>query len=147
LALSVATAAPAAAQDSAPPLRPPSPAVDAASPPAPGDIREGNVPPGAARLYIAEQPGNTLLATDYIGRAVYGPSKQKVGVVTNLVVDTTGRVIGVVVDVGGFVGFGAKEIALAFEALYPVLEDDREAFLVEMTKEQLAAAPGFKRSR
>jgi len=112
----------------------------------PGAIREGAIPPGAARLYIGEQPGNTLLATEYIGRPVYGPSKQKVGTVTNLVVDTTGRVIGIVMDVGGFLGIGAKEITLAFEALYPVLEDDKEAFLVEMTKEQLAAAPGFKRS-
>jgi PRC-barrel domain len=120
---------------------------DAESPPAPGVVREGALPPGSARLYIAEQPGNTLLASDYIGRNVYGPAKQKVGTVTNLLVDTTGRVVGIVMDVGGFLGIGAKEIALAFEALFPVLEDDKEAFFVEMTKEQLAAAPAFKRSR
>lgn len=113
----------------------------------PGVVREGALPPGSARLYIAEQPGNTLLASDYIGRNVYGPAKQKVGTVTNLLVDTTGRVVGIVMDVGGFLGIGAKEIALAFEALFPVLEDDKEAFFVEMTKEQLAAAPPFKRSR
>jgi hypothetical protein len=135
-------AAPARAQA---PTEPSQAQSDAESPPAPGVVREGALPPGSARLYIAEQPGNTLLASDYIGRNVYGPAKQKVGTVTNLLVDTTGRVVGIVMDVGGFLGIGA--IALAFEALFPVLEDDKEAFFVEMTKEQLAAAPAFKRSR
>jgi hypothetical protein len=67
--------------------------------------------------------------------------------VSNLLVDTTGRVVGIVIDVGGFLGFANKEVAIAFEALYPVLEDDKEAFPLEMTQEQLAAAPAFKRSR
>src|SRR5215207_4410916 len=110
----------------------------------PGTIREGAVPP--AKLFILEQPGNTLLATDYIGRPIYGPGNGKVGSISNLVVDTTGRIVGIVVDLGGFLGFGQKEITIAFEALYPIMEDDKKAFVVELTKEQLAAAPAFKRS-
>jgi len=35
--------------------------------------------------------------------------------------------------------------AKADEALYPVREDDQEAFVVEMTNAQLTAAPAFKR--
>jgi hypothetical protein len=77
---------------------------------------------------------------------VHGPAKQKVGTISNLLVDTTGRVTGIVIDVGGFLEIGGKEMVIAFEALYPVVEDGREAFLVEMTKEQLAVAPPFKRS-
>ena len=77
---------------------------------------------------------------------MHGPAKQKVGTISNLLVDTTGRVTGIVIDVGGFLEIGGKEMVIAFEALYPVVEDGREAFLVEMTKEQLAVAPPFKRS-
>jgi hypothetical protein len=116
------------------------------APPA-GTLRESPAPTGPGLLYIPEQPGNALLVTEFLGRAVYGPGKQKVGTVTNLLVDTTGRVIGVVLEVGGVLGIGAKEVAISFEALYPVREDDQEAFVVEMTKAQLTAAPAFKRSR
>jgi PRC-barrel domain len=147
LVFSLLPAAPTAAQE--PPARDPFRAPPTAgSPAAPPDTlreRSGPVPPGA--LYIAEQPGNALLVTEYLGRSVYGPDKQKVGSISNLLVDTTGRIIGVVLDVGGFLGFGAKEVAISFEALFPVRENDEEAFLVEMSKAQLTAAPAFKRSR
>jgi hypothetical protein len=141
--------APASAQQVPAAPSPPLPGgAVSSSPPAPGNIREGTMPPGAARLYIVEQSGNTLLVTDYIGRPVYGPGREKVAMITNLLVDTTERAVGIVMNVGGgFLGFGSKEIAIAFEALYPVMEDGKEAFIVEMTKAQLAAAPAFKRSR
>jgi len=110
-------------------------------------LRESSGPPTPGALYIVEQPGNTLLATEYIGRPVQGPGNQRVGTVSNLLVDSTGRATGVVIDVGGILGFGAKEVAVAFEAVYPVMEDGKEALVVDMTKDQLAAAPAFKRSR
>ena len=59
----------------------------------------------------------------------------------------TGRLVGVILDVDEFLGGGAKEVAISFEALLPVREDDQEAFLVELTKAQLTAAPAFRRSR
>jgi hypothetical protein len=112
-----------------------------------GTLREGPGPRTPGALYIPEQSGNKLLVTEYLGQAVYDPGKQKVGTISNLLVDTTGRVTGVVIDVGGFLGVGTKEVAISFEALFPVREDDQDAFLVEMTKAQLEAAPTFKRSR
>jgi hypothetical protein len=125
------------------PFRPPAPG-DAS---APGEIREGPLPPGSKGLYIVEPPGNTLLATEYIGRPVHGPGGERVAMVSNLVVDTMGRITGVVLEVGGFLGFWTKETAIAFEAVYPVVENGREMLVVEMTRDQLAAAPAFKRSR
>ena len=77
---------------------------------------------------------------------MHGPGKQKVGTIANLLVDTTGRVIGVVIEVGGFLGIGSKKIAIAFEAVFPIMEEGKEAFLVEMSKDQLASAPAFKRA-
>ena len=140
--------APAEAQDPSPapsPFRLPGGQGPVAPPP--GTLREGSGPRTPGALYIPEQLGNTLLVTEYLGQAVYGPGKQKVGTISNLLVDTTGRVTGVVLDVGGFLGIGTKEVAISFEALFPVREDDQDAFLVDMTKAQLEAAPTFKRSR
>ena len=59
----------------------------------------------------------------------------------------TGRLVGVILDIDEFLGGGAKEVAISFEALLPVREDDQEAFLVELTKAHLTAAPAFRRSR
>jgi sporulation protein YlmC with PRC-barrel domain len=116
------------------------------STPPPGEIRESPLP-GSKGLYIVEQPGNTLLATEYIGRPVHGPGGERVGTVSNLLVDTTGRITGVVLEVGGVLGLGTKETAIAFEAVYPIMENGREMLVVEMNRDQLAAAPAFKRSR
>jgi hypothetical protein len=136
------TVGPGLAQPAQGPFRAP---ASRSETPAPGSLREAPAPPAPGSLYIVEKPGNTLLATEYLGRAVQGPDKQKVGTINDLLVDTTGRIIGVVIDVGGFLGIGGKEIAIAFEALFPVFEDGKEAFLVEMSRNQLAAAPAFKR--
>ena len=104
------------------------PGGGAATPP--GTLGEGSGPASAGALSIQEQPGNALLVTEYLGRAVYGPDKQKVGTINNLLIDTTGRVVGAVLDVGGFLGIGTKEVAISFEALFPIREDDMDAFLV-----------------
>jgi hypothetical protein len=127
--------APAKAQDPSPapsPFRLPGGQGPVAPPP--GTLREGSGPRTPGALYIPEQLGNTLLVTEYLGQAAYGPGKQKVGTISNLLVDTTGRVAGVVLDVGGFLGIGTNEVAISFEALFPVREDDQDAFLVEMSK-------------
>src|SRR5215218_3069705 len=105
------------------PLQPPS-GQDSAPPP--GTLRESSGPPAPGALYIVEQPGNTLLATEYIGRAVQGPGGTQVGNVSDLLVDTTGRVTGIIIEVGGLLGFGGKKVAIAFEALYPMMEDGKE---------------------
>jgi hypothetical protein len=131
--------APALAQTPQGPFRAPS---GGTGPPPRGALREAPTPPAPGSLYIREKPGNTLLATEYLGRAVHGPGEQKVGTISNLLVDTTGRVISVVIDVGGFLG--SKEVAIAFEAVFPILENGKEAFVVELSKDQLAAAPAFK---
>ena len=121
---------------------------DAATPPPPADtgrLEPSRKAPGP--LYIPEQPGNALLVTEYLGRPVHGPDQQKIGTISNILIDISGRVTGFVIEVGGFLGIGTKEVAISFEAVIPVREDDRDLFLVEMTKAQLAAAPTFKRAK
>ena len=136
---------PATARAQTSPFRAP-PSVGVPAPP-PGALRENAGPPRPGAVFIPEQPGNALLATEYLGSDVYGPGKQKVGTITNLLLDTTGRITGVVLNVGEFLGIGAKEVAISFEALFPVREDDRDAFLIEMSKAQLTAAPAFARAK
>src|SRR6478735_1231179 len=50
-----------------------------------------------------------------IGVDIYGPDDKKVGDVTEVIVDKTGKVEMVTVGVGGFLGIGAKDVAIPFE--------------------------------
>lgn len=50
-----------------------------------------------------------------IGVDIYGPDDKKVGDVTEVIVDKTGKVQMVTVGVGGFLGIGSKDVAIPFE--------------------------------
>ncbi|MCU4179979.1 PRC-barrel domain-containing protein [Bosea sp. BH3] len=50
-----------------------------------------------------------------IGVDIYGPDDKKVGDVTEVIVDKTGKVEMVTIGVGGFLGIGAKDVAVPFE--------------------------------
>jgi len=141
--LAIAAVPPAAIAQTSPFQIPPG--ESSAPPPDGGRLEPSRKTPRP--VYIPEQPGNALLVTEYLGRPVYGPDKQKIGTISNVLVDISGRVTGFVVEVGGFLGIGAKEVAISFEAVIPVREDDQDFFLVEMTRAQLTAAPAFKRAK
>lgn len=50
-----------------------------------------------------------------IGVDVYGPDDKKVGDVTEVIVDKTGKVEMVTIGVGGFLGIGSKDVAIPFD--------------------------------
>ena len=50
-----------------------------------------------------------------IGVDIYGPDDKKVGDVTEVIVDKTGKVEMVTVGVGGFLGIGSKDVAIPFD--------------------------------
>ncbi|MGO4405329.1 PRC-barrel domain-containing protein [Bosea sp. RAF48] len=54
-------------------------------------------------------------ATKLIGVDIYGPDDKKVGDVTEVIMDKTGKVEMVTIGVGGFLGIGSKDVAIPFE--------------------------------
>jgi sporulation protein YlmC with PRC-barrel domain len=54
-------------------------------------------------------------ASKLMGVDIYGPDNEKVGDVTEVLIDSTGKITGVTVGVGGFLGIGAKDVAVKFE--------------------------------
>ncbi|WP_454656878.1 PRC-barrel domain-containing protein [Bosea beijingensis] len=50
-----------------------------------------------------------------IGVDIYGPDDNKVGDVTEVIVDKTGKVEMVTIGVGGFLGIGSKDVAVPFD--------------------------------
>ena len=50
-----------------------------------------------------------------IGVDIYGPDDKKVGDITEVIVDKTGKVEMVTIGVGGFLGIGSKDVAVPFD--------------------------------
>ncbi len=81
------------------------------------------------------------------GLDIVNSSGESVGKVYDIVLDgQTGRVRYLAVTYGGFLGFGDKLFAVPFEAFrYHVdpNDADNQAFVLDVTKQQLEGAQGF----
>jgi sporulation protein YlmC with PRC-barrel domain len=56
-------------------------------------------------------------APKLIGVGVYGPDDKQMGKIDDLLVDKNGSTQTVVIGVGGFLGFGKKDVAVPFSAM------------------------------
>jgi sporulation protein YlmC with PRC-barrel domain len=83
------------------------------------------------------------LASDIYKADVYDNAENKIGVVTDLIMDNGGNVTTAVVGVGGFLGAGKKEVAVPFKDLKVVSRDGKDWLILNQTKEQLEAAPAY----
>jgi len=94
---------------------------------------------------ITMQNEGTYLGTDLIGTTVYTAGDESIGDVNDVIITTDGRIDGVVVGVGGFLGIGEKNVALKLDTVQMVDQGDNTVKLtVSSTKEELEKAPSFK---
>ncbi len=86
-----------------------------------------------------------IAASDLIGATVYGPDDKTIGKIDDLVFKKDGTIEAVVVDVGGWLGIGAKPVAISFDQLQ-TRRDESGAFIVALdtTKDQLKNAPTYE---
>jgi len=139
--------------------------------------------PGAA-TFMTEMRAGMWRASKLEGMDVYNNGNEKIGDISELILDQSGRVEAVVIGVGGFLGLGEHNVAVPFEQMRWSSEPVRSArtsppppstatpggmpdrtditgairsttgdvatrgypdhALLNMTKEQLRAAPEFK---
>jgi hypothetical protein len=103
-------------------------------------------PPKPVEGQMITQEKSTLLASSIIGGSVYSPANESIGDVNDLVVKTTGEIEAVVVGVGGFIGIGEKDVAIALNrfTMEPTPDLSSTKLVLNATKEELEAAPAFK---
>jgi sporulation protein YlmC with PRC-barrel domain len=81
-------------------------------------------------------------ATAVIGTDIVNAKGDNLGEVKDVVIDpSTGRVAYAVVAFGGFLSMGEKLFAVPFNALN--YNDDKNEYVLNMSKERLEKAPGF----
>lgn len=96
--------------------------------------------------FMHSQNASEWRGTKLIGATVYGPDKNAIGDINDVLIDKDGRVTAVVVGVGGFLGVGEKNVALPFQALNVERKQGESAIgkiTVSYTKNQLKSAPRF----
>ena len=103
-------------------------------------------PPQPVEGQIITQDKATFLASAILDGSVYSPSDEAVGDVNDLVIKPTGEVEAVVVGVGGFIGIGEKDVAIALDrfTMEPTPDLASAKLVLNATKEELEAAPAFK---
>jgi sporulation protein YlmC with PRC-barrel domain len=90
----------------------------------------------------------TLTADQLKGTNVYGPDNQHIGTIGDLVLGEDGKSIdAIIIDFGGFLGIGTKQVAVAFEDLqfYTDANGNSRSLVLNVTREQMEAAPDFNR--
>jgi len=83
----------------------------------------------------------------YTSQSVYDGQGNEIGDVNDVLLDPSGRVAAVIVGVGGFLGGGEKNLAVAFSAFEVVDKDPESRLVLNMPRETLELAPGFQFDR
>jgi sporulation protein YlmC with PRC-barrel domain len=96
-----------------------------------------------AKMHTA-LPSEALTVTDWYKQNVYDPNENKIGDIKDVLVDKSGKVVALIVGVGGFLGAGEKDVAVPFEAVHPTMKDKKWWLVMNTTKDSLKSAPGFK---
>ena len=90
--------------------------------------------------------GAELSADNLMGTTVYGPDNQTIGSIGDLALTPQGQVDAVIVDVGGFLGIGAKPVAVAMDNLQFMRDSSgRLTLTTQFTQDQLRNAPEYNR--
>ncbi|SIT53429.1 Photosystem reaction center subunit H [Mesorhizobium prunaredense] len=89
---------------------------------------------------LAEMPINEIRSEDLVGTTVYGANDVNVGEIGDVVLTGDKKVDAVIIDVGGFLGIGEKEVAVGMDNLKFMTDKDGKRYLyTSFTKEQLEA--------
>jgi sporulation protein YlmC with PRC-barrel domain len=118
-------------------------APKSANPPA----TTGAAPSGTNVQVMNDVPAHTMTVTNYYKQAVYDPQNNRIGDVDDVLMTPDGRVSALVIGVGGFLGIGEKHVVVPFNALKAENKDNKVTLVINSSKDELKAAPGFKYDR
>jgi len=98
----------------------------------------GGVPAIAQDVDTSSVPQNAFSDSELVGQSVMDVTGQTVGKVSDLVVDADQRVEAVVIELGGFLGIGAKPVRLETASLQ---QEGDGTIRVGLSAEQLDSLP------
>jgi sporulation protein YlmC with PRC-barrel domain len=95
----------------------------------------------------AEVPANAVLASQFMGQAVFTAANENIGEINDLIMNKELDNIVAIVGVGGFLGIGEKDVAIPIGDIAAVKDENNALRLtISASKEQLEALPVFDRT-
>ncbi|MDQ8729748.1 PRC-barrel domain-containing protein [Bradyrhizobium sp. LHD-71] len=79
-----------------------------------------------------------------LGKQVRSSTGEDMGRIVDVIIDKAARVRGAVIDFGGFLGVGNRQIAVAWNAFRPPPQNRPGTLVVDFTRDQLRVAPAYK---
>lgn len=122
-----------------------SPAPAERSAPMPSATAPADSTMGKAAVVTTQKP-DQFLASKFKGTDVLGSDDKKIGDVSDILFDKDGKIEAFVVSVGGFLGMGAKDVALAPSSFQVMkgAENESDKLKITMTQDELKQAANFE---
>lgn len=120
---------------------PPPPAAQAPATPPPAQA------PAAKSPVPAETPAmilNGQQVESILGKKVRSTAGDDMGRIIDIIADKAGQVRAAIVDFGGFLGVGNRQIAVDWKAIRFPSDGKTDAVIVDLSKDQLRVAPVYK---
>jgi sporulation protein YlmC with PRC-barrel domain len=132
----------------------------AQSPPGPAQTMPTNSPPmnsPASRANTASAPAaestgdfnahGQMSGSALIGAKIHNDQKETVGSINDVYLDDSGKVQAVIVSVGGFLGVGAKTVAVKWDDIKYDKDGKSLMLTTSLTADALKAMPDYKTER
>jgi len=103
-------------------------------------------PSAGTAQFVTKQTTDQWLASKFNGTDVIGSNDEKIGDVSDVLFDKDHKVLAFIVGVGGFLGIGQKDVAIApasFQAV-PGKDASDMKLRLSMTKDELKNAAAFE---
>jgi sporulation protein YlmC with PRC-barrel domain len=82
---------------------------------------------------------------DYVNKDIYNRAGDQLGTIKDVLVGPDGKMAAAIINVGRYLGIGDKEIAIPFSAVQQQPSDSGQRIVIDVTKDNLQAAPTFVR--
>jgi sporulation protein YlmC with PRC-barrel domain len=94
--------------------------------------------------FITAQPANESLVRAFLGASVRNRAGEKLGDINDVMFDSSGRIVAVVIGIAGPIGMGEKIVAVPFSALSMLTgADGARTITMKMSRAAMKSAPAF----
>jgi sporulation protein YlmC with PRC-barrel domain len=104
-------------------------------------------PRETSTAYLTSKPANSFRVDQLIGSDLKSRTDAgTIGSIGDLVIDKDGQILAVIVEVGGFLGIGQKNVAIPWDSVERTMNEKGDGYElhVSATKEALMDAPEYR---
>lgn len=139
-------AAPPAQSEAQKPMTPSeAPPTDSAMSPSDSAPSDSASLAGDSPQFLSKQESSDWLSSNLVGVPVVNANNESIGSITDLIADEDGKVIGVLIGAGGFLGIGQKDVAIRFEDLKLTRDENNDVTaMANISQDTVASAPDYE---